>query len=387
MRYKWFGLLGLGALALAVFAIVAAYTQLFVPVVHAKVIAARSGLLLDRKADVTLRGIKIGEARAIDAVGGSAVIQIAIDREYADAVPANVTAQIVAPTVFGAKFIDLVPPRSPSTQALGDGAVIQATGVPTETNSVFESVMALLSTVRPAKLNATLGATATALRGQGADLGRFITDLNAYLTRFNSTLPAVSADLRMLPGVTATYADVAPDVLRLLGNASALSDTLQDKEDELNPMLRSVARTSDDARALLDESGRKLVDFADTARPVTRVFADYAPGYPCMFGVVNTLRIGGTEAMGGQYNGIHGIVTFLPGQPGYQKGRDDPKVGEKSAPRCWPALLAHSPHRVFDDGTTTPDFYRRKTEVVGPLALAQQLLGPAILPYVRGGGR
>src|SRR4051812_20588185 len=114
LRHQLFGLVGLGVIALSVFAIMASYTQLFVPVVHAEVIADRSGLLLDRKADVTLRGIKIGEARSIDPVAGKAVVQIAIDRGYTDAVPVNSTAQIIAPTVFGAKFIDLVPPLSPS---------------------------------------------------------------------------------------------------------------------------------------------------------------------------------------------------------------------------------------------------------------------------------
>jgi phospholipid/cholesterol/gamma-HCH transport system substrate-binding protein len=387
LRHQLFGLVGLGVIALSVFAIMASYTQLLVPVVHAEVIADRSGLLLDRKADVTLRGIKIGEARSIDPVAGKAVVQIAIDRGYSDAVPANSTAQIIAPTVFGAKFIDLVPPLSPSTETISDGAVIQATSVSTETNSVFESLMALLTAVEPAKLNATLGAVATALRGQGTDLGQFITDLNTYLTRFNPTLPALSADLRELPGVTDTYADVAPDVVRILDNAAALSQTIQDKEAGLHAMLLSVSRAADDGRTLVSDHGQQLVDLFDTLRPTTELLAYYAPAFPCTFNVVNTLRIGGANALGGQYNGIHGIVTVMAGQPGYQKGRDDPKVAETSPPKCYPPLKAHAPHYSFDDGTTTIDFDRKTTTVLSPLQLAQQLLGPAIVPYVGGGDR
>lgn len=387
LRYQLFGLLGVGVIALSVFAIVASYTQLFVPVVHAEVVADRSGLLLDRKADVTLRGIKIGEARSIDAVDGKAVIQVAIDRGYTDAVPANVTAEIIAPTVFGAKFIDLVPPLLPSTQAISDGTVIPAMSVSTETNSVFESLMALLTAVEPAKLNATLGALATALRGQGSDLGQFITELNTYLARFNPTLPAVAADLRMLPDVTDTYADVAPDVLRILDNASTLAQTVQDKEVGLHALLLSVTRASDDGRSLLTDNGQQLVNLFDTLRPTTQLLAYYAPAFPCTFNVMNTLRIGGADALGGQYNGIHGLVTIMAGQPGYQPGRDDPKVAEKSPPKCYEPLQAHAPHQSFDDGTTTIDFDRRTTQVVEPLELAQQLLGPAIVPYVGGGDR
>jgi phospholipid/cholesterol/gamma-HCH transport system substrate-binding protein len=387
LRYQLFGLLGVGLIALSLFAIAASYTQLFVPVVHAEVIADRSGLLLDRKADVTLRGITIGEARSIDAVDGKAVIQIAIDRAYTDAVPANVTAEIIAPTVFGAKFIDLVPPLLPSTLAISDGTVIPAMSVSTETNSVFESLMALLTAVEPSKLNATLGALATALRGQGSDLGQFVTDLNTYLERFNPTLPAVEADLRMLPGVADTYGDVAPDVVRILDNTSALSQTIQDKEAGLHALLLSVTRVSDDGRSLLTDNGQQLVDMFDTLRPTTQLLAYYSPAFPCTFNLVNTLRISGADALGGQYNGIHGIATIMTGQPGYQKGRDDPKVAEKGPPRCYPALQAHAPHRSFDDGTTTIDFERRTTRVLSPLEMAQQLLGPAIVPYVSGGDR
>jgi phospholipid/cholesterol/gamma-HCH transport system substrate-binding protein len=388
VRYKLFGLLGVAALATSVFVVVAAYTQLFVPVVHATVVADRSGLLLERKADVTLRGITIGEARSVDAVDGKAVIDIAIDRDRADAVPAGVTARIIAPTVFGAKFIDLVPPSSPGAGAIADGTVIPAVGVPTETNSVFDSVMALLTTVKPAKLNATLGAVATALRGHGTELGQFVTDLSTYLARFNPTLPAASEDLAKLPDVAATYADVAPDVLRIAGNVSTTAGTVREKEAGLNAMLLSVTRTADNGRSLLNDHGGQLVAMLDTLRPTTELLAYYAPAFPCMFSVVNALRLAGAQAVGGQYNGIHGIVTFLPGQPGYQAGVDLPKVAEKAPPKCYPALQAYGPHYEFDDGTITPDFDRKTTQVItDPLELARQLLGPSIVPYVDGGRR
>lgn len=387
MRTRLFGLFGVLVLGLSVFGVFAAYNQVFVPVVHATVLADRSGLLLDRKADVTLRGMTIGEARTIDAVDGRAVIGIAIDREYSDVVPANVTARIIAPTVFGAKFIDLVPPSSPSAGSVTDGAVIQATSVPTETNSVFDSVMALLTTVKPAKLNATLGVVATALRGHGAQLGEFVTNLDTYLKRFNPTLPSLATDLEKLPDVAGTYAGVASDLLRVADNASTTARTIHEKEAGLNAMLLSVTRAADDGRALLADNGAQLTGMLDTLRPTTQLLAYYSSAFPCTFSLVNTLRKAGALAVGGQYNGIHGIVTLLPGQQGYQVGLDDPKVAEKSPPKCYPALQAYGPHYVFDDGTTTPDFQRTTTRVVDPLELARQLLGPSIVPYLGGGRR
>lgn len=385
-RYKLFGLLGVCALGLSVFVVVAGYTQLFVPVVRAEVLADRSGLLLDRKADVTLHGITVGEARDIRSVDGKAVIDIAIDTEYVHAIPDNVTAQIIAPTVFGAKFVDLVPPPEPSGQTVQEGAVIQATQVSTETNSVFDNLMALLTAVKPAKLNATLGAVATALRGRGSDLGQFVTDLNTYLTSFNPTLPAVDQDLRSLPDVAGTYADVAPDLLSIVDNTSTLSNTLQEKEAGLNALLLSVTRVSETGNGLLTDSGGQLVNALETLRPTTQLLAYYAPEFPCVFATANKMRTGSAQVVGGQYNGIHGNIAFLPGQPGYQKGLDDPTTAARNPPTCYPTQ-PHGPHIFFDDGTTTVDFYRETTEVVTPLELARKMLGPSIEQFLAGGAR
>ncbi|KAA9163650.1 MCE family protein [Amycolatopsis acidicola] len=386
LRYKLFGLLGVCVLGLAIFLVYASYNETFVPVVRAEVIADRSGLLLDDKADVTLHGMTIGEARSVDLVEGQARIEIAIDSEYADAVPHNVTARIIAPTVFGAKYIDLVPPSAPSAEAITAGETIRAESVSTETDSMFDSLMNLLTTVQPAKLDATLGAIATALQGKGAELGRFVTNLNTYLTRFNPTLPALDQDLKALPGVTNTYADVAPDILKIAGNTTTLSQTVQDKEPGLSALLLSLGRVSDDGRSLLADQGQQLVNLLDTMRPTTQLLAYFSPEFPCTFSTINNLRKASAQAVGGQYNGIHGIITFMPGQPGYQKGIDDPKTVTGGGPKCYPTLQAYGQHYEFPDGTTTPDFYRQTTQVVDPLDLAREMLGPGIVPFV-GTGR
>ena len=381
------GLAGVAVIGLSVFFVYASYTELFVPAVPVQVIADRSGLLLDDKADVTLRGIKVGEVRSINAENGQAVIDLAIDTRYAGTIPENIGAQIAAPTIFGAKYVDLLPPQTPSDQAISAGTVIRTNQVGTETNSVFESLMSLLTALKPAELDATLGALSTALQGQGARLGQFIRDLNGYLTRFNPTLPAVDQDLGRLPQVTSTYAGVTPDVLRIAGNATVLSRTLQDTQAGLAAMLVSVTRVAGDGQRLLDDNGQQLVDTFETLRPTAQLLAYYSPEFPCLLANVNLLRTSGSEDVGGLHNGINGLVTFMPGQPGYQPGVDDPVVAATGPPMCYPALVDHGPHHAFDDGTHSVDFNRTTTVVVTPMQLAQELLGSAITPYVAGGGK
>nr|WP_228046027.1 MCE family protein [Saccharopolyspora sp. HNM0983] len=386
MRHRILGLIGVGLIGLSLVVVFASYNRIFVPVVPATVIADRSGLLLDPKSDVTLHGVTIGEARTVESAGGKAVIRIAIDREHAGLVPEDVSARIVAPTVFGTKFIELVPPPAPSRQVIAAESTIRTENVGTETNSVFQGLIGLLTAVKPAKMNATLGAMATALRGQGERLGTLVSDLNTYLTRFTPTLPALDEDLRALPEVAETYADVAPDLTRITGNTTTLSRTVQDEEVGLGALLLSLRRTSDDGRAVLNDHGQQLVDLLDTMRPTSQLLSYYSPTFPCALANSNALRLASAQSVGGQYNGIHGVITLMPGQEGYQKGADDPVMVPPGAPpRCYPGLVPYGPHYEFPDGTTTPDFYRQKTEVVSPLQLAKQMLGPAIEPYVDGG--
>jgi phospholipid/cholesterol/gamma-HCH transport system substrate-binding protein len=186
--------------------------------------------------------------------------------------------------------------------------------------------------------------------------------------------------------VAGTYADVAPELVRILDNAGTLSNTLQEKEAGLNALLLSVTRVSDNGHGLMDESGGKLVDTFETLRPTTGLLAYYAPEFPCVFATANRMRMGAAQVVGGQYDGIHASIAFLPGQPGYQKGLDDPKVAAKNPPTCY-EVVPHGPHIAFDDGTTTVDFYRKTTEVVTPLELARRMLGSAIDQFVAGGGR
>jgi phospholipid/cholesterol/gamma-HCH transport system substrate-binding protein len=386
-RYKLYGLLGVGLIGLSIFAVAAGYTQMFVPVVHAKVVADRSGLLLEPKAAVSLRGIKVGTVRSVRPADGQAVVDIAIDRKYVNAIPQNIGAQIIAPTIFGAKFVDLTAPALPSQQSITNGAVLQARHIQTEVNSVFDSLMALLTSVKPAQLDATLGALATALQGHGGQIGQLVGDLNNYLTQFNPTLPVLRQDLAALPNVVGTYAGAAPNLVQILGNSSVLSQTVQDKQAGLAAFWVSVTRMSDDGRRTIAADGPKLVDLLDTLRPTSQVLAYYSPEFPCMFDQANKIRYSDELSVGGLYDGINMSVGFLPGQQGYQQGKDNPVVGAKGSPMCYPYGQAYLPHYAFNDGTTTIDYTRSRTEVVGPVDLAKQLLGPAIEKYVGSGHR
>ncbi len=103
--------------------------------------------------------------------GDGAELQLDMDPSMMSKIPANATVEIDSTTVFGAKFVNFVVPEDPSPQSLQPGTVISADSVTVEFNTLFQHLTEVLDQVQPEKLNATLGALSSALRGRGEDLG------------------------------------------------------------------------------------------------------------------------------------------------------------------------------------------------------------------------
>ena len=132
------------------------------------VVSERAGLVMYPEAKVKLHGAQIGHVSSIEPLsGGRAALHLAIDPDAMNLIPANVSADIASSTVFGSKFVELVPPKNPSAESAKAGQVVEGDHVTVELNTVFEQLVSVLSKVDPAKLNETVGAITKALNGRG----------------------------------------------------------------------------------------------------------------------------------------------------------------------------------------------------------------------------
>lgn len=386
-RTRRHGVIGL-ALVLSVITLAGlSYGQVFTSVVMVEVDAPRSGLLLDPRAKVTARGVNIGDVRELTPVDGRARLRIAVRSRDAERIPANALAEIRAPTVFGAKFVALTVPPNPRGR-IQDGDVLRTAAVTTEVNTIFEHLMALLTTTEPAKLNATLGAVSTALQGRGDDIGRYLVALNDFLVRFNPALPTVQRDVRSGADVANILGDASPDILRVLDNGAVLAQTLQDKQAGLDALFLSFTRLGRDATSLLRTVGPPLDAAGRVLRPTTGLAARYSPQLPCLLAGTNLMRTKLERIIGGpEFPGLDLYTSVLPPQPGYRNPADLPEVGARDAPDCrrnpLPQGSTNTPYTKIDDGVTTVDFTRGQgVGVAGPGQLAAALFGPTAIPLV-----
>src|ERR1700761_4328422 len=178
------------------------------------VLSPRAGLVMNSGAKVEMHGVQVGQVSSIESKpNGQAVLHLAMQPAQMHLIPGNVLVDITAPTVFGAKFVDLVSPAEPSGH-LRAGQVLDNEHVTVEVNTLFQRLTTVFDRIDPAKLNETFGAIAQSVSGRGEKIGQAFSDLDSFLAKLDPVLPALSNDLAMTSVVANTYADAAPDLMK-----------------------------------------------------------------------------------------------------------------------------------------------------------------------------
>ncbi|MEU6369883.1 MCE family protein [Streptomyces sp. NPDC046931] len=354
LRLRLYGIVFIALLALLLSLAVAAYQQAFTPVVHITLQADSLGNQLDPRADVKLRGLLVGEVRAVHADGRRATLDIALTPRYTTFIPSDVHARLLPKTLFGEKYVDLVPPPGSAARPIRAGDVItqDRTRVGIEVQQLMNDLLPLLQTVEPGELNATLSAFATALEGRGDRIGDNLTRVDAYLRRLNPHLPSLKEDISRFADVAQVYGDAAPDLMSTLRNTVTTSRTLVEKRDRLAAALRTTAAVADTGRDFFDENGDRLITLGRVSRPTLELFARYAPEYPCLFGGLVRQETASEDAFRGGEMRIS--LEVVRPQGAYRPG-EEPRYAERSGPDCrgLPHPQVPGPKPKLNDGTSS----------------------------------
>ena len=321
-----------GLVALAV----GLYTKAFTPVTMVELKADRIGNQLSVHGDVKLRGIRVGEVRDVRSTGDGATIRIALDKDLAPLVPADVSARLLPKTLFGEKEVNLVIPEGGGGRPIRAGDVIPQDRSETaiETERVLNDFLPLLKSLKPAQLSMALNAVSSSLRGRGDRLGRNLALNASYFRELNPELPRLMENFRGLADLGNNYADAAPDLLRLMENFPVSSQSLVDHREELQTFLDSTSTVAASADEFLRVNERSLVRLAAESRPVLQVYARYSPQYPCMLRNLPIQSKIGEKAFGGLQPGLHITLEVTRDQGNYVKG-DEPVFGDDRGPTCY----------------------------------------------------
>src|SRR3954454_23872445 len=111
-RYRAYGLAFVLVVIALVMLMLAQYNQAFTPSYRVTVNSDRAGLQLLPHSDVKVRGLIVGEVKNIRATANGAAIELAVDPGKMSLIPDNSSARMLPKTVFGEKYVDLVPPTT-----------------------------------------------------------------------------------------------------------------------------------------------------------------------------------------------------------------------------------------------------------------------------------
>jgi virulence factor Mce-like protein len=372
-------LAGLGTVV-AIVAIIALAAGLFrgsfIPTVPVTVISDRAGLVMNPDAKVKLNGAEVGRVASIEALpNGQAAVHLAMDPTQMQLIPANVRVDITSSTVFGAKYVALVPPADPSSQPLREGQTLDAEHVTVEINTIFQRLVAVLSKIEPAKLNETLGALAAGLNGRGEKIGQTLSDLDTLLATINPTLDNLSHDIAVAPQVLNAYADAAPDLMKTAANSTRIADTLVDQQQDLDRLLVSTIGLADIGDDVVGTNRQAITDVLHLLAPTTDLTNQYNQALNCGLAGMAPLAKGPPIPV----PGVFALYGFLLGTERYRYPSNLPKVAATGGPHCMglPDVGAgtRSPFLVTDIDAN-PAQYGNQGILLNSDGLKQMLFGP-----------
>lgn len=322
------GAVGLVLVVLAAFAItVAAYNREFSDSVEVTVVSPRAGLVMDAGNKVKLQGVEIGRVGSVELVDGEARLVLEIDTDRFGDIPADVTAEIRSTTVFGAKYLELVPHGA--DDRLDEGAVLTATGVTTEVNTVFDSLDRLLTGVDIADLNHTLTVLASTLSGRGDQIAAVAGQADAYLTRLQPLLPQVRRDLLEVARFARLANDVSPALLEILRNVTVTAGTVVDERNAIHALLVDLSVLGGRGAEVLGVNADALGALVRGLQLPSRTLRVYSSELPCLLMGLDRTReliadvIGGTDASLRALVSVRSKIskyTFPGDLPGYPQG-------------------------------------------------------------------
>jgi phospholipid/cholesterol/gamma-HCH transport system substrate-binding protein len=340
LRRRFAGVVFLVVPALLIWLAVAVYDKEFTDFDPVTVETGSVGNEMHLGAEVKLRGVVVGEVRHIESTGDGARLTLALRPGARADIPSDVRAQMLPTTLFGERFVALVPPAHPSGETLAAGAVIpqDRSANAIELQQVLDDVLPMLTAVQPQKLSATLSAVSRALEGRGTKLGETLSELDAYLRKFNPDLPTLNRDLKELVKVSNVYADAAPDIVTALTDFTTTSGTLAEKSGDLAATLGATTGAADDLTAFLRRNKDTVIRLSADSRPTLELLAEYSPSFPCTLSTLADFVPEMDKALGKGTDrpGLQVDVTTVPSRGAYVPGKDTPTYDAGGGPRCYP---------------------------------------------------
>lgn len=242
---------------------------------------SRAGDALEDGDEVRFRDIIVGKLVGTgELVGDKTLLRLDVDPSKASQIPHDVTARPVPTTLFGSQFVELVEPEGGGSGRLEAGMTIPAdtSAGTTALQTALAEVDSLLTAIHPAQLDVALTNLATALSGQGNEIGTLVDNLDSYVRQLTPLTPQIQDDITKLAGFVQELGTNAPDLLQTISNLTITAQTLTSHQADLSGLLSGGITLSDDVHSFLTANGSRFITVVDDLQPVLAAVDQNTPG-------------------------------------------------------------------------------------------------------------
>lgn len=147
---------------------------------------------LYKNANVTYRGVAVGRVESVGLNPNGVTAHMRLNS--GTAIPSNVTATVRSVSAIGEQYIDLVPPKNPSSTKLRNGFRIQRqnTRIGQDVADLLRQAETLLGSLGDTRLRELLHEAFIATNGAGPELARLIESARLLVDEANANYPQVS---------------------------------------------------------------------------------------------------------------------------------------------------------------------------------------------------
>lgn len=210
--------------------------------------------------DLRVRGVPIGTVDKVTPSGTDVIVEMSYDSETK--VPANAKAVIVAPSVVGDRYVQLVWEGSSDGPQLKDGAVLDLdkTSVPLELDEIYQSLDDLTVALGPeganeqGALSELLEQTAANFSGQGEKFNQTIKDLGKLTGTLDNNKEELFGAAARIEDFVSTLAENDTTVRAFNESMADIAELLAGERDELSTSLKNLATAMAQVSTFVEEN-------------------------------------------------------------------------------------------------------------------------------------
>ena len=224
--------------------------------------------------DVKVRGVLVGRIGDIALENdGTAVVELRLDGD--SQIPAAARAEIRSKTVFGQKWVELIPPAADEGPFLRAGDVIpdERTREPLEFERALQLGHDVLSAIRPSELAEVLYALAEGFEGQEADARTAIDRGLVALRAVNQRAGELDLSLRQLREFSAWLDDHDTDLVSFMRSLDSTNRALVGAAPEFRSNLASVPAFFDVLADFQEKTEADLGRLVEDGATLTEILA------------------------------------------------------------------------------------------------------------------